>query len=94
MEYISVDAVKRFKPDRKTYEHVVQIQKAHIPNLDPSEVYVVSANPFDVVGAQKAGLGTIWVDREGNGWCDGLGKPQHIVRSLEGILKILKTQVV
>lgn len=52
----------------------------------------MSANPFDIVGAQAAGMGTVWVDRENKGWSDGLGKPKHIVPNLEGILDILRKE--
>lgn len=92
MEYVSADAVKRYKPDPKTYEHLIETQRADTGDLAPSEVYLVSANPFDIVGAQAAGMGTVWVDREKKGWSDGLGKPKHIVPNLEEILEILRKE--
>lgn len=37
-------------------------------------MWLVSANPFDVVGARAAGMSAAWVDRGGLGWVDGLGE--------------------
>jgi hypothetical protein len=55
------------------------------------------SNPFDVVGARAAGLNAIWVDRDGKGWQDKLGKePNVIVRELgevvQAVTKILQEQ--
>lgn len=90
MQYVSVDAIRRYKPDPKTYEYFVQTQQMQIGELDPSEVVLVSANPFDVVGAAGAGMGSVWVDREGRGWGDGLGRPGHVVRSLEEVVGVVE----
>ncbi|KAI2634440.1 haloacid dehalogenase [Xylaria nigripes] len=66
---ITVDSLKCFKPDPRTYAHLVeQIEKWR----HPSEVWVVSANPFDVVGARFYGLKAAFIDRQGNGWVDRL----------------------
>jgi 2-haloacid dehalogenase len=37
------------------------------------KIWLVSGNPFDVVGARSVGMRAAWVDRGGRGWCDGLG---------------------
>ena len=36
-------------------------------------MWLVSGNPFDVVGARAVGMQAAWVDRAGGGWSDGLG---------------------
>ncbi|KAI8624158.1 haloacid dehalogenase [Xylariaceae sp. FL1651] len=66
---ITVDGLKCFKPDPKTYAHLVEQagKKGH-----PSDVWVVSANPFDIVGAKAAGLNAAFIDRPGKGWIDRL----------------------
>lgn len=70
--HISVDdeALKVFKPDRRTYEYVTTLTAMQ---FTPEKVWLVSSNPFDIVGARNAGLRAAWVDRSGKGWTDGLG---------------------
>ena len=58
-----------------------------------SEIWLVSGNPFDVVGGKSVGMNAIWVDRAGNGWQDSLlpnerGRPTEIVKSLEEVISI------
>ncbi|KAK4042981.1 hypothetical protein C8A01DRAFT_32925 [Parachaetomium inaequale] len=83
---VSVDdeGVRAYKPDRRAYEHLVeQVGK------EGEEVWLVTANPFDAVGAVAAGLRVIWVDREWKGWNDRVGdvvgglKPTLVVHSLD-----------
>lgn len=66
---ITVDDVKAYKPDPRTYAHLVK----KLGTADEKAVWLVSSNPFDVCGAAAAGVSTVWVDRGGNGWVDGLG---------------------
>lgn len=59
------------------------------------EMWLVSGNPFDVVGARAVGMQAIWVDRSGGGWTDQLvqgeiGGPTAIVKSLEEVVEIVK----
>lgn len=49
---------------------------------------LVTSHPWDVVGAKNAGWRVIWVDREGGGWIDGLGRgmgvaPDFVVATLD-----------
>ena len=49
-------------------------------------MWLVSGNPFDVVGARAVGMQAAWVDRAGKGWQDKLGgEPTVVVRSLEEV---------
>lgn len=71
---ISVDAVRRYKPAPETYEYLQR--EAAGDGADARAqvaVWLVSSNPFDVVGARAAGLRSVWVDRSGSGWIDQLG---------------------
>jgi 2-haloacid dehalogenase len=87
-KYVSVEDTQRYKPDPETYKYLLgKLGRWG----DPKSVFLVSANPFDIVGASNAGLETVWVDREGAGWRDGLGKPQHVVRSLEEALEVVNS---
>jgi 2-haloacid dehalogenase len=70
---ISVDEVGVYKPSPETYRHVARRLGRSI-----GEVRLVSSNPFDVVGAEAAGMRAAWVDRSG-GPFDTLGPPPEIV---------------
>lgn len=57
-------------------------------------MWLVSGNPFDVVGARSVGMQAAWVDRGGKGWVDGLGGlmggeggPTIVVDGVEGAVK-------
>ena len=52
-ELITVEEVHSFKPDRKVYEYFLRkVGKED----DVSSVWLVTSNPFDVVGAKTAGF--------------------------------------
>ena len=59
---------------------------------DLANVWLVSGNPFDIVGARAYGLNAIWVNRkEQRGWEDGLvegekGRPTEIVTKLDEVV--------
>lgn len=76
-EVISVDEVRSYKPYPKVYHHAARRMGRPI-----GEVRLVSSNPFDVVGAEAAGMRAAWVDRAG-GLFDTLGSPPDLaVRTL------------
>ncbi|ETS84204.1 hypothetical protein PFICI_02229 [Pestalotiopsis fici W106-1] len=80
---ITVDSLRVYKPAKKVYEHL--LSEAGKQGR-PSDVWLVSANPFDVVGGKLAGLRTAWVDRTGRGWLDRLDQtnaPTLITRGVE-----------
>lgn len=102
---VSVDAVRRYKPHRDVYERLQH--EASADYKEQAAVWLVSANPFDVVGARAAGLRAAWVDRAGSGWVDQLGevfseaaggkldlKPTIVVKGVgEAVDKILKVGI-
>ena len=55
---ISVDTLQTFKPDPAVYHHVVEVTKT-----DSEGCWLVSSNPFDVIGAVSAGLRAAWLQR-------------------------------
>jgi 2-haloacid dehalogenase len=57
-DVISVDEVQAYKPAPRVYQHA-----ARRLSLQPAALRLVSSNPFDVVGAQAAGLSAAWVRR-------------------------------
>jgi len=80
---VTVDYIRSFKPAPEVYKYLAQrVDKVG----KEDEMWLVSGNPFDVVGARATGMQAAWVDRAGNGWQDMLGgEPTVIVRSLEEV---------
>jgi 2-haloacid dehalogenase len=80
---ITVDFVRSFKPAPEVYKYLAQrVDKVG----KEDEMWLVSGNPFDVVGARAMGMQAAWVDRAGNGWQDMLGgEPTVVVRNLEEV---------
>ena len=78
-QLVTVDDVKTFKPCGETYSHLLQ---AVGKQSAPGDVWLVTANPFDVVGAASMGLRTAWIDRAGRGWVDRLGSVIGVQPSL------------
>ncbi|KAI1747627.1 haloacid dehalogenase [Xylaria castorea] len=79
---VTVDSLKCFKPDPRTYAHLVEQAGKKGRATD---VWVVSANPFDITGAKAAGLQAAFIDRPGKGWIDRLDethKPSLVVDSV------------
>lgn len=58
---ISVDDVRSFKPDPAVYAHLAE--RAGQPG---SAIWMISSNPFDVIGAKSYGLRSAWVRRDKN----------------------------
>lgn len=55
---ISVDDLRTFKPDPQVYLYLAgRLQRR------PEETWLVSSNPFDVIGAKAAGLRVAWIQR-------------------------------
>jgi 2-haloacid dehalogenase len=57
---LSVETVRRFKPDGRTYQAAVQ----HL-GLAPAEALLIAAHGWDVAGAQRAGLAAGFIARPG-----------------------------
>lgn len=82
---ISVDDLKTFKPDPEVYYHLARRLGA-----DPSETWLVSSNPFDVIGAKAAGLRAAWIKRRPNAQFDPWGiEPDLVAPNLEALAEKL-----
>jgi 2-haloacid dehalogenase len=55
---VSVDSLQTFKPNPKVYEYLANKIGAEVKNC-----WLVSSNPFDVIGAKSAGLSAAWIQR-------------------------------
>ncbi|MGX9460074.1 haloacid dehalogenase type II [Shewanella sp. A14] len=58
-DVISVDDLKTFKPNPAVYHYLMSRTQSC-----PKRCWMVSSNPWDVIGAKAAGLKTVWVQRD------------------------------
>ena len=94
-DIVTVEEVKRFKPDPAVYHHLAEKMGKSKTKEAMGEMWLVSGNPFDVVGARAVGMQAAWVDRAGNGWTDQLiqsdsRKPTIIVKGLGEVVEGMK----
>ena len=84
-DVISVDDVKTFKPDPEVYHYL-----ARRLGTEPSETWLVSSNPFDVIGAKATGLAAAWIQRKPDTRFDPWGiEPDLLVPDLEALAERL-----
>ncbi|KAF2501456.1 haloacid dehalogenase [Lophium mytilinum] len=100
-QIVVVEEVRKFKPAPEVYAYLAEKvgKKAEKGEGGFGDVWLVSSNPFDVVGAKAVGMRACWVDRGGGGWVDrlvegegagpdvvvkGLGEVVGAVRGFEG----------
>ncbi len=82
---VSVDDVRIFKPDPEVYRYLAR-------RLDRpmNEVWLVSSNAWDVIGAKSAGLKTAWVRRRVDAVFDPWAtEPDLVVENLEQLAEKL-----
>jgi len=81
---ISVDDVKTFKPDPRVYAHFNDVTGS-----SPDETWLVSSNPFDIIGASAFGWSTAWVKRKPSAVFDPWEhQPTKIITSLEELVSM------
>ncbi len=82
---VSTSDLKSFKPNPAVYAYF--LRRA---NALASAAYLISSNPFDVIGARSAGLGAIWVQRSPNAIFDPWGiDPSLVIHNLTALPKSL-----
>lgn len=78
LDVVSTDEIKSFKPNPAVYAHFLRRAKAL-----GHETWLISGNPFDVIGAISAGLCGAWVQRSEQAIFDPWElQPTLIVRNL------------
>jgi 2-haloacid dehalogenase len=73
---VSVDEIGTFKPDPRVYHHV-----ARRLGFALSDTWLVSSNPFDVIGAKAAGLSAAWIKRGAGVAFDSWGIEPDVIAS-------------
>ncbi len=75
---VSVDDLRTFKPAPEVYLYLARRLERR-----PEEVWLVSSNPFDVIGAKATGLRAAWVRRDPEAVFDPWGiEPDLTVQDL------------
>jgi len=78
---VSVDGVRSFKPDPDVYRHFLKSTGA-----PAADAWMVSGNPFDVIGALAAGMKAAWVRRSPDAVFDPWGlEPTLVLDGLAGL---------
>ena len=78
---VSVDEIKTFKPDPAVYKHFL-----HCAKSKAADTWLISSNPFDVIGALNVGMKGAWVQRTPQAVYDPWEfSPTTTVSSLHGL---------
>ena len=79
IDIISVEKVKKFKPDPMVYDHLKEAVNAPVDQMK-----FISANPFDVQGALCAEIPVVWLKRSVDARFDPWGpQPRVIISNLD-----------
>ena len=82
---VSVDDQQTFKPNPDVYEHLLNTTAS-----SASDTWLISSNPFDVIGAVSYGLSSAWVRRSNNSIFDPWGiDPTLTITSLRELQSLL-----
>lgn len=75
---VSVDDIKSFKPNPGVYSHFLRQSQA-----TGGDAWLISSNPFDVIGSISSGMKSAWVQRSADAIFDPWGiEPTITVSSL------------
>ena len=75
---VSAEDAGAYKPHPAIYRHLLAAM-----NTEPAAALLVSANPFDIIGAAAVGLRTAWCRRDPSAIFDPWGpRPDHVITGL------------
>lgn len=74
---LSVEDAGVWKPAAGSYAYA-----ARTCGVDPAEMMLVAVHPWDIDGANRAGMATAWIDRDGLPWPEYFTAPTHTVTAL------------
>ena len=83
-DLFSIEEVKIFKPDSKVYD--LPVNKY---NIEPKEIFFLSANTWDVSGGGNYGYNAIWVNRNKSTFDNLDYKPKNEVNNLTQLLNLI-----
>ncbi|MFH0241315.1 haloacid dehalogenase type II [Streptomyces sp. HK10] len=82
--HLDVSGPRRWKPARAAYQYVVEQA-----GVRPHEAVLVAVHPWDVDGAQRAGLGGAWLRREGAEYPEVMLPPTCTVENIRELADAL-----
>ena len=83
---VSVNDLGTFKPNPDVYDYFLRCSGGEADNS-----WLISGNPFDVIGALQAGMKAAWVKRSPAAVFDPWGiEPTLVVESLAGLVEAIK----
>lgn len=74
---LSVENAPAWKPARGSYGYAAQVCA-----VEPAWMLLVAVHPWDIHGAAKAGLQTVWLNRSGASYPAYFSTPDHIITAL------------
>ncbi|MCL2310764.1 MAG: haloacid dehalogenase type II [Proteobacteria bacterium] len=87
-DIVSVDDMKSFKPNPGVYAHFLRQAGAA-----GASAWLVSSNPFDVIGAVSAGMRAAWIKRSPDALFDSWGiEPSLVVPGLGELAEGIRRQ--
>lgn len=82
---VAAREVGALKPDKAVFLKVIEATDLH-----PAEVLFVGDDPeLDMEGARRAGMQTVWMNRDAAPWPAALAPPPHSVKSLIELTELL-----
>lgn len=84
-DVVSADEISTFKPNPEIYQHLLN-------RVDSSaaQSWLVSSNPFDVIGAKSFGMNAAWVKRSESAVFDPWGiEPNVVINRLDSLIQHL-----
>jgi 2-haloacid dehalogenase len=89
IDVVSVDEIKSFKPDPDVYRHFLKRAGA-----SGTDAWLISSNPFDVIGAISSGMRAAWVKRAPDALFDTWGiEPTLTANSLSNLAEQIKEKI-
>ncbi len=88
-DVVSVEKAKTFKPNPEVYAHFLQRTKS-----SESDSWLISSNPFDVIGAISAGMRSVWIKRSADAVFDPWGiEPTKTVNNITDLDSIFQCKL-
>ncbi len=82
-QLLSVEDARAWKPSPRAYEYA-----ACALGVPHEQLTLVAAHPWDIDGASRAGLGTVWVNRTAGQYPACFEPPDHTVADLEALAEL------